>query len=290
MLPDEPSSAPAAPPPRGLFEVVDALRLMTLGLGLVVLYYLLQDLADRLIGSFYGAVLVSCVVALIAIPWRMARVAGQGARSTFRLLPVPASQLLWLTLLALALVLPVEFLGGLTARLIPVPEAFEKLRAELVPRSALEWVLAVIALCVAVPLGEETVFRGLIQQAARGPLGGGLAALLCGLLFAGLHFQPWFLGGLVLLGIALGLTLEITGSLLASLWVHAIYNAVVVVALAVDPRGQGKPLTDGHRGLLLLVVSVAVATLAWLRLRRCHPWEDDAGEDPDGDTQAHDAW
>jgi hypothetical protein len=101
------------------------------------------------------------------------------------------------------------------------------------------------------------------------------AAVLCGLLFAGLHFQPWFLGGFVLLGVALGLALETTGSLLAPLWIHAIYNGVALAALAIDPAGEGESLASGRWGPPLVLTSGIVAAWAWRALRRTHAWDDE---------------
>lgn len=273
------SPGTGAPPPpthpQGLFEAFDALMVMTIGLVLVIAYYFLQWKLEKAVDSLYLAVLSSCGLALIAAPWGLAAACGESPRLTFRLLRLPGRQLLWLTLLALSLVLPVEYLGNLTTHLIPVPPEVEALRAEMLPASPLEWALAALALCLVVPLGEETVFRGLLQQAARGPLGGMTSAVLCGLLFAGLHFQPWFLGGFVLLGIALGLALETTGSLLAPLWIHSIYNGVALVALAIDPTGEGESLASGRWGAPLVLTSGILAAWAWRALRQTHGWDDE---------------
>jgi membrane protease YdiL (CAAX protease family) len=87
--------------------------------------------------------------------------------------------------------------------------------------------------CVLVPPTEELLFRGLLFGALRGRLGFIPAALVAGGLFGAVHGPP--LGSmldLALLGVALCVLYERTGSLLPCIAVHAVHNGIAFGAVA----------------------------------------------------------
>jgi uncharacterized protein len=107
--------------------------------------------------------------------------------------------------------------------------------------------LAIIS--VLAGLGEEMLFRGVIQAAVAGQIGGtrgiwlGLAA--AAVLFGMLHsITPTYalLAGLI--GLYLGGLWLLCGNLLAPITTHAVYDFVVLVYL-VKGRGAGDGVVDG---------------------------------------------
>lgn len=92
-------------------------------------------------------------------------------------------------------------------------------------------VAAVLAVVWA-PLCEESVFRGAFYSYLRGRLGKLGAGLLVGLAFAAIH--PQGLAGipfLAALALALALTREWRGSIIASITLHAVHNGLAVTGL-----------------------------------------------------------
>ena len=90
--------------------------------------------------------------------------------------------------------------------------------------------LAVVGLA---PLLEEAIFRGLIQSAILGVLGGRqrwLAVAIGAVVFAAIHFNvPWQVQpGLFVFGVVLGWLYERTGSLLPCVIAHAAFNGANV--------------------------------------------------------------
>ncbi|MFH0946237.1 MAG: CPBP family intramembrane glutamic endopeptidase [Planctomycetota bacterium] len=92
-------------------------------------------------------------------------------------------------------------------------------------------VLAAIILIV--PLLEEILFRGLIQNALRVAVGPFAAILGASLLFALLHDLQSSLPVFVV-GLALGLIFEKTRSALASAWAHALFNGLQILLISSD--------------------------------------------------------
>jgi uncharacterized protein len=105
----------------------------------------------------------------------------------------------------------------------------------------LQLVLAVIAAVVLAPLAEEMLFRGLLHRGLRRRLALAPATAVSSVLFAVVHIdvvlsQPLALVGLVLVGVILAVAYERTGSLVVPVVIHAVHNAVTIVAVIVASR------------------------------------------------------
>jgi membrane protease YdiL (CAAX protease family) len=101
--------------------------------------------------------------------------------------------------------------------------------------------LAIAAAVVLAPVAEELLFRGLLHRALRVRLRIVPATLISSVLFAIVHVdvvlsQPIALVGLTLVGVVLALAYERTGSLLVPVMIHAVHNAVTIVAVVVTSR------------------------------------------------------
>jgi membrane protease YdiL (CAAX protease family) len=100
-----------------------------------------------------------------------------------------------------------------------------------------ERVVAFIWASVEAPLAEETLFRGIIYQGLRhfftrwlAP-GGSIAAgaLVSGIAFGLVHFEPHTLPILAFVGVVLALIFEYARSVYASFLVHGIFNFLAVL-------------------------------------------------------------
>jgi membrane protease YdiL (CAAX protease family) len=91
----------------------------------------------------------------------------------------------------------------------------------------------VFTVVVLAPLAEETVYRGLIYRAFRDRAGVPLAAVLSGLLFSLVHFEPDHVLVLWWIGMALAFLAERTGSLLPAMATHGLYNGLSLVIYLV---------------------------------------------------------
>ena len=115
----------------------------------------------------------------------------------------------------------------------PVVRLMEVVRERIAPLCAGAGTLELAALALLAGVGEETLFRGVIQPALEGPLPG-WAALLCGAtLFGAAHWvTPAYalLAGLV--GLYLGALYLVSDNLLAPIVTHALYDLVALVLLA----------------------------------------------------------
>jgi membrane protease YdiL (CAAX protease family) len=85
----------------------------------------------------------------------------------------------------------------------------------------------IIRVILIAPVVEEMIFRGVIFSGFRRNYSPFWAIFLSALLFALFHLNPWQLGPTFLLGLLLGYVRLKTGSLLASIFTHALHNAII---------------------------------------------------------------
>jgi membrane protease YdiL (CAAX protease family) len=117
----------------------------------------------------------------------------------------------------------------------PLARIKEFLDRELAPvLEGCEWPdLALVS--VAAGVGEEMLFRGVIQGALTRMLGPGLGIAAAGLLFGLLHpVSPAYILLAALLGAYLGLVWFSSGNLLTVIVAHAVYDFVALLLLVGD--------------------------------------------------------
>lgn len=97
--------------------------------------------------------------------------------------------------------------------------------------------LSVLLVVTLGPFVEELIFRGVLLGAfddafsTRYPKAGGwLAILLSSLLFSAYHFTAWVFLPLFVLGVALGWLTLARRSIWSAIWLHVLYNLVIVAA------------------------------------------------------------
>ncbi len=151
--------------------------------------------------------------------------------------------------------------------LLPIPEgsyfdvkhtdAQDSYRMFLGMDSIYDLLMGLVLMAVLPALGEELLFRGVIQKIFKGWTKNTHAAVwITSFLFAAMHLQIFFILPMILLGALLGYLKEWTGSLWYPVIVHFINNAsVVVVTYYIDaPEGQE------YNSMLAPVVSVVATT------------------------------
>ena len=93
--------------------------------------------------------------------------------------------------------------------------------------ASLPWqAVMVLTAVVIVPIGEELLFRGLLQSLLRRHFGPWPAVLIASAIFAAAHYtQPQAVPSLFVLAVAIGYNYERTGRLLAPILIHTLFNA-----------------------------------------------------------------
>lgn len=87
----------------------------------------------------------------------------------------------------------------------------------------------IIALCALAGIGEELLFRGVLQVWLAGPIGAWPAVVLAAIVFGLLHYLSHTYFALAVgLGIYLGALYQLSGNLVVPILVHALYDGIAV--------------------------------------------------------------
>lgn len=171
----------------------------------------------------------------------------------------------------------VSWLGELNARL-PLPEAWESwdeqqsalLEQVLGAELNVFYVLLVVALTPAIC--EELMFRGYLQRQVERRLGIVWSIVLVGLIFGMFHLRPTQVLPLATLGMYLGFSVWVTGSLWAGVLIHLMNNGLAVIVsdyVSRNPDVDAVALESLAVPWYLAFLSAAVvAGVAFLMLRR----------------------
>jgi len=182
------------------------------------------------------AVLISAPVAVGLVLLMVRRRPGMSVRAYLALYPISPGQALRWALLVVGLAMAWNLLTAALGRPV-IPHFMVELyrNAESLP---LLWV----AVVVAAPIAEETVFRGFIFKGFRhSPLGPTGATILTALAWAALHLQ-YDLYGIVTVfgaGLLLGAARHLTHSLYAPLLMHALWSFIALTEVAVHVQRTG---------------------------------------------------
>ncbi len=185
-------------------------------------------------------------------------------------------------------------------KLVPVPEAFERAMREIMGiSSGGDLVATVVVAVVVAPILEEALFRGVILQGLARRHGPAAATVWTASFFAMFHFyNPWQLLPTFFLGLVLAWLVLSTGSLLASILIHAAFNgaALVLYAAPLDrSSASGSPawMVVGVVAFLLAGSLALLSGMSWLERLTGGGWFENgppeeyrADEDPDPDPEA----
>ena len=182
---------------------------------------------------------------------------------------LPTPRQLWLTTgIALAALPPASLLAELSLRLRPADPEWVRLVNEQMPRGAGPFVLAALAMVIVAPLVEEIIFRALLQRLAARYWGALPGALVSALLFGLVHLEPWYVLGLIGVGLMLALVWAGTRSLPACWLAHALHNGVSLALLADAGGVTGEPGDLAVRDLLLAGGGLAIVAILGRNLLR----------------------
>jgi membrane protease YdiL (CAAX protease family) len=184
-----------------------------------------------MMGQYRLGISVSAVVAIILPVWMLTRRFSRGVRRQLRLARPRLHPMVMVILATLAVVVVVDHIYLINQRFSPVPEYYTEGLRDLRPDDAGTFLLTFLGLCVFVPLAEEMVFRGVIQQIFTRNMGGVLGFVLAGLAFGVVHLNPHLLISISFFGIYLSFIYYATGNLTYTITAHALFNTVALIQL-----------------------------------------------------------
>lgn len=253
--------------PRGLWETWSRGRIMGLATLLMAGNFFFQILFYMVRADLFVPVMAGAVAGVLVPMYLMARRWDFSLRRDFSLTNPHPIVLAAAALLAICSLVPTSLLAELSLRLHPADPQWESLFRDHLPTTSLGIVLAVVSVVIVAPLAEEIIFRGLLHRLASSMWGAFPAALISALVFGIVHGEPWFLFGLVGVGLMLAFIYEVTRSVTACWVAHAVHNSISLWAM-LNTEGslaEPQPITMQDWGLaaVSLLGMVLVGRFLW---------------------------
>jgi len=169
-------------------------------------------------------------------------------------------------LLSIGAMIIADEINILVDMVIPAPDSFLQLEALLTPENPISMFLLIITIVLLAPIGEELLFRGFLQkylEIAWGDIT--KAILLSSLFFAAIHFNPYWLIQIYLLGVLLGYIAWQTQSVVSSIIFHVIINASSLLFTFLGESAESTLIWRGHINPIILLLGIY---LFWIGLKQ----------------------
>ena len=152
-------------------------------------------------------------------------------------------------------------------------EAATLTEAFLTIKTPIDFVIVFIMVAVLPAIGEEMLFRGVIQKLLKEWLKNAhLAIFISAFLFSALHMQFFGFVPRLLLGMLLGYLLEWSGSLWLPVAAHFINNGSAVILSYFQKQGKlnfdPDKIGTGENSTFMLIVCLAIVSLLIVRLSK----------------------
>jgi len=206
----------------------------------------------------------------------------------FRLYPVRARLLLYAALMGTGFSVVSEYMGRFIERIFPMPDQITRALADLMTiRSFADGAILILGAVGVAGIAEEMLFRGFLQNSLEHRMPAARAIAIGALLFALMHFNPWWFPDVLMMGVLLGLLAWRSGSIVPCIVIHVLYNGISLWALNTD-RAIFPMDVHSHGQVILPVAAVlliaAAGTAFWQSTKPETKIRDETGEGKDGSS------
>ena len=231
-------------------------------------YFLLFFCASCVLSSMYiqslflmagqnqAGIGVSALVGIILPAYLLLRRFPGGLVGQLRIGKPRTHRLIMVIVATCAAVVLIDQIYVLNQRISPVPDDYADAIRELKPTNLMQFGITFAGLCLLVPVAEELIFRGLIQQIFTRNMGAVLAVVLAGATFGAIHLNAHLLISITAFGCFLGYLYYVTGNLTYTIVAHAIFNMVAFAQLAFQSEQEASAMPVYLTDVRIVVVAV----------------------------------
>ena len=223
------------------------------------------------LGQYRFGIGASALVAIILPLWLLLRRIGPGVTRQVRLARPRLPRLAYIVVTTLATVVIVDQIYLINQQFSPVPPEYLESLEDLRPTDVWNFSVIFLSLCVAVPVAEELLFRGMIQQIFSRNVGAVAGFVLAGLLFGAVHLNAHLLISISFFGIILSFVYFATGNLIYTIVSHAVFNALALMQLTFGGASDSAELPFYLRDVRVFVISVVLLVFFLYKLKQGGP-------------------
>jgi membrane protease YdiL (CAAX protease family) len=168
-------------------------------------------------------------------------------------------------IISLAMVALSDELDRLINLIYPMPDKISDLLSKgLKITTVQDLVFIGLAVVIISAVAEEALFRGFFQRSLEHHRGVTKAVLTSSLVFALVHFNPWWIIQVLLLSMLLGIMAWRSDSILPTAIVHATNNGLGLLSVNVDIDYLPYYTWKGHVSPLVLIISGVILYLGMI--------------------------
>lgn len=226
---------PLLTPGRALLLVVCSM-LLIFGVGFGLSEWIRTKYANPdLKAVVLSAELLLLVPEIIFLSWKRI-----SFKQAFRLRPVGWPVLAASVLLTIGIIPISDAIDRILQNWLVMPASMEELIKESFRfNNAFYFWLAFLSATVFAGIFEEMLFRGFFQKAWETYFSPAWAIAVSAVLFAVVHLNPWWLFQILLLGLLLGYVAFKSDSVIPTIFIHVLNNAIAVIFLKIPDEKLG---------------------------------------------------
>ena len=201
---------------------------------------------------------VSAFVGILVPTYLLLRRFPSGLPGQLRIARPRIHRLILVIVATFTVVVLVDQIYVINQRFTPVPDDYAEAIRDLRPTNAIQFAITFAGLCLLVPVAEEVIFRGIVQQVFKRNMGAVLAVFLAGATFGAVHLNPHLLISITVFGVFLGYIYHVTGNLTYTIISHAVFNMVAFAQLAFQSEVEASALPFYVADVRIVVASIVI--------------------------------
>jgi len=213
-----------------IFSLFNNYLLLFFGASCILSYIFIQQLLLTM-GQLRLGILAAPILGIILPIYFVTRRFPGGVKKQLLIRKPRVPMVLYVSLATLVVVVIVDHIYMLSLRFLPPPNDYIEGLKELKPSGVPAIVATFLGLCIAAPIAEEVIFRGVIQRIFSRNMAGVFAIMLAGLFFGIMHFTPHLLPTMFAFGVFVGYLFFATSNLVYPILAHCAFNTVAFVQL-----------------------------------------------------------
>ncbi|MEC7848093.1 MAG: type II CAAX endopeptidase family protein [Candidatus Neomarinimicrobiota bacterium] len=142
---------------------------------------------------------------------------------------------------------------------IPAPDYIVNMSSLMHPETVAGFIVFILAVVMVAPFGEEILFRGFLQQFLEKHWKDSTkAVLITSLFFAMIHLNPYWMIQIYFLGLILGFLAWRTESVVPSLILHGLNNAMAIILSFSIGESNSLYTWNGHVSPWILLLAIGL--------------------------------
>jgi membrane protease YdiL (CAAX protease family) len=253
--------------PPDIFSVLNNYVLLLFGLTCILSSGFIQQLF-YVLRQYRIGLIVAPLLGIIAPVYLITHRFPAGFRKQLRIHRPNLLQSLWVLIATSCVVVIVDYIYAFSQRFMSSPTDYVEGLKELKPEGATAIALTYLGICVLGPVGEEIIFRGIVQRVLARNMGEILALVLAGTFFGVIHLTPQLLLSMIAFGIFLGYLYFVTSNLMYPILAHCALNTVSYIQLILLPKDELASIPPYAEDPWVLGVSIVILAYVLVRMKK----------------------